>query len=275
MVQSWRLKVDRAEKHLHELEAKIRTYADGHPYEAIRARHAKKDTRDWAYLLRVTKQPDPRMAIVCGDVVHNLRSAYDHLAVAIAPRSRRWQAGFPIELEDIWEKDEGGVYIVADDNRRASYLSRTTGMPKDALTIIDELQPYNARTDPKHHPLAIISRLDNADKHRELLVVAVGLGDVRTETYFRGRRFEQALPEHPKGRGFAQDGTQIAGFLVTLDPPPDESEVQVKVYGTPVVALDIGLEDGYAEAVETLANAIELTRSETFAALEPFARSGI
>lgn len=107
------------------------------------------------------------------------------------------------------------------------------------------------------------------------MVIATGLGEVRTETYFRGRRFEQSLPEHPGGRGFAQDGAQVAGFTVTLDPPPAESEVQVKVYGTPVVALDIGLKDGYAGIPETLQTTIDLTRAETFPALEPFVRAGI
>lgn len=142
MVRSWQLKVDRAEKHLQELEAEIRCYARRQAYEAVRARQTKKDPHDWTYVLRITEQPDPRLAVICGDIVHNLRSAYDHLAVAIAPRRRRWQAGFPIELDDIWEKDEAGRYVVADQNRRDSFLSRTEGMPPKAVAIIEELQPY-------------------------------------------------------------------------------------------------------------------------------------
>ncbi len=62
----------------------------------------------------------------------------------------------------------------------------TKGMPESALTYIDDIQPFR-RTNVEDNSLAILARLHNADKHRELTPVVQGLaptwirvgGDVR------------------------------------------------------------------------------------------------
>jgi len=94
---SWDLKLDRAEHHLKKVRKMIRTFSDGHPYDAVRHDNVRINNQEvWRYVLRFTHQPDENLPIIVGDVIHNVRSALDHMAVAMVPNDRRRKAGFPI-----------------------------------------------------------------------------------------------------------------------------------------------------------------------------------
>jgi hypothetical protein len=71
------------------------------------------------------------MAIVLGDLLFNVRSALDHLAVACAPQARKRQAGFPL-YENQPRSDE-----------QRKFESMTRGMAPQAVSVIEYKQPYN------------------------------------------------------------------------------------------------------------------------------------
>lgn len=105
---SWWLKVKRAAQHYIEMRDMVEAYEQTCPYRAERmVSHAKGQRHIWRYVVRVTQQPDPRMSVVIGEFVHDMRSALDHVAVAIAPGNRRNSAGFPICADDPGAKDDG------------------------------------------------------------------------------------------------------------------------------------------------------------------------
>ncbi len=237
MTESWWLKVERAKHHLKDIDAMMRPYEDGHPYEAERVRQPKGQRHIWRYILRVTKQPDPDLSILIGDFVHNMRSALDHIAVAIAPPSRWKNAGFPISMTDIWETNPDGTYVVDDGDARERFLTQTKKMPGGAIAIIKRLQPYtNPADDIPAHPIGVLSRLENADKHRNLIALGSGVEDGTTIVSARGQTLEQ------DAFGYRHDGAEIAKFEPV---GPDmgrlkESEVNVEIRGPTVIAIRIG-----------------------------------
>jgi hypothetical protein len=75
--QGPRLKVERADEHIRELEAAIKRFHETDPYSIVREEDA--DTGDLLYRLRLRGLPPQRFATIAGDTVHNLQSALDLL----------------------------------------------------------------------------------------------------------------------------------------------------------------------------------------------------
>jgi hypothetical protein len=151
-----RVKVKRAEKHLHDLAAdllaarNVRTTVVGPKLDA----HTGQATRGFVILPRL-----PFDAIAtAGDIVHNLRSALDHLAYQLVivgsgkEPSRRVE--FPIAKDF-------ATYA-------AEKVRKVEGMRPLAIQAIDNVKPYKGGNEP----LWRIHELDNIDKHRTLFSVA-------------------------------------------------------------------------------------------------------
>ena len=118
------------------------------------------------------------IAVIIGEILYDLRSALDHIAVSMAPNSRKSKAGYPVEVTDPFAKDDDGAFIY-DEERRRSFTSKIKGMPADAVAMIMHGQPYT-RQYSELETLALLNRLENADKHRELVTLGAGIMDIRT-----------------------------------------------------------------------------------------------
>ena len=94
--------------------------------------------------------------VIIGECLYDLRSALDHLAVAMAPKNRRSSAAFPVEGTDPWEKDAVGAFV-HDEERRRSFTSKVKGMPAEAVMMIREAQPYQ-RDHPELETLGLLIR---------------------------------------------------------------------------------------------------------------------
>lgn len=241
MAESWRLKLDRADKHLREFQIAIGEYVRRSPYDAVRVvgggdcrKHVGYDCGG-SWSLRITEQPDPMLAVVAGDVIHNVRSALDHIAVALAPRERRYKASFPIETRNIWAK-KGRRYIDSDPQSRKRWRSSTQGMAPGAIAILKRLQPYQEST-PDKAALALLSRLENADKHRQLTILTMGLTDITIWGTARGRTKELTIerPDH----FVTEDGAELVHFGGRGGAFLRPYEVQVEIRGTPLVTTKV------------------------------------
>ena len=264
---SWRLKLVRAEHHFEELERTIRAYSDTRPYRAERVLDSQADRDVWRFRLVMPEKPDPQIAIILGDVVHNIRSALDHLAVALAPPNRKKSAGFPIENFDFWAKD-GRTYRRRDRGAiqsRTAFRRRTRGMHRRAQAFIKALQPYR-QPDPKDNSLYLINRFENADKHRELISANFGLHDVIVSAYIGRPGNGARLPE--RNYGFCENGAKL--FETT---PPDgftlDSEVHVEVAGAPAITFDLGFAGESTDIIETLRELLKNVRMYILPVLEP------
>ena len=166
-MDSWWLKVKRAQKHMVDIYQAGRGYARLDPYEFTRVRHDDREHKV-EYLARITNQPDDMIAAMVGDFIHNLRTSLDHIVVASLPKKRQGSAGFPVEFRDIWTKDTHGQFVVDDPAARESFATRVEGLPEAALAIIERHQPYRFGAEADRSVIGIISRIENADKHRKL-----------------------------------------------------------------------------------------------------------
>ena len=166
---SWRLKIRRAVDHFNELQKIVEQYQARNRYRAVGVAPPQDEPTRWRFVLEITEPPDPQIAVVLGDCLFNIRSALDHIAVACAPRSRSRDAGFPIV------KDPG------NEKQVEKYESQTRGMAPEVVAAIEFEQPYNmTKRDPRAGPESVdalfaLSALQNADKHRSLIVLVPGL----------------------------------------------------------------------------------------------------
>ncbi len=103
-------------------------YASGNPYRTERVRQPKALRHVWLYRLEMTEEPDPMIPVIIGECLCDLRSALNHLAVAMAPRSRRASTAFPVEMSDPWETDATGAFVYDEERRR--FTSKIKGMPR-------------------------------------------------------------------------------------------------------------------------------------------------
>jgi hypothetical protein len=237
MRESWRVKLDRAEEHLQQLEGEIASYAARNPYQVLGGVRTKNHKRVWLYHLHFTEQPDGnRLAVITGDITHNLRSALDHVAVALGSRD----GFFPLFTEDPSLDQRVYACDCTQCNPRERWSRAVDRMPKEAVAIIKSAQPYNNGTDASLNLLALLNRFDNADKHRKLLRPEVGLGDATFTATARGQVIQGS-----GGPGFYKDGAEIAGFEDRFVPPLTETEVDVQGHATFEISLHVENPEGY------------------------------
>jgi hypothetical protein len=153
-------KMQRANEHLQELDREISLYQAAHTYSVTKELNGDKTS--YIYRIKPNVLPSLRIGTIIGDIIHNMRSALDHLAWQLAllatPTPYEYTA-FPIY------KDGTNKHI--KDARRM-----LRDVPTEALDLIERLQPYHAGDTADKHPLWILHALWNLDKHRTLVPMA-------------------------------------------------------------------------------------------------------
>ena len=167
---SW-AKLERAKEHAGALEDTFRMLAPEANRPRVGIKFELATGEHVLYINRLSDDVGPiiqKCSTIIGDVVHNLRSALDHLTFQLAVRNatgnlqdkRRVQ--FPIEdREATFErrcisKDRGGW--IAD-------------LHPDDRTVIKGYQPFQRRREGEW--LALLRDLSDADKHRLLVSLAI------------------------------------------------------------------------------------------------------
>lgn len=170
-----RAKIDRAKDQVVKLDAEIGVFIDGRPYEVITERNTNKGQD--VYRVRVRQDPPLRFGVIVGEVIHDLRSALDHVAWQLVPNAKRTRStGFPVFATDWWPGQKS----------EAAFLRQTDGMSREARAVIERLQPNQpGKPLDKDDVLYRMHEMNLTDKHRVLNVlggateqkhVTVGLG---------------------------------------------------------------------------------------------------
>jgi hypothetical protein len=241
--ESYFLKLERAGEHLDELRRRLAPFSELQEFKLRRRVDKRGRPRTAAYSVYVDEPQDPMLPIIAGDFLYNLRSALDHAAVAKVPSKYKRTVSFPIFTEDPFEVDlETGSDISARADQRDAWARCTAGMsPYVVQYLRDEVQPFTAvKRQPggnaKDHLLAILSALQNADKHRQLIAVGIGL-QVTTLTRQDGDVVSSAdlRCSLPPG-DLLRNGEE---FL--LDVPLD---TEIRIYGRAVAAFGVSESDG-------------------------------
>jgi len=154
-VEGIRAKLARALEHLGTLDDQLGTYLDTSPFEI--QRQIQPDGETSVFALQVRRPPPIELSVIVGEVAHQLRSAVEHIAFGLvlaagnAPTDR---TVFPVLV------------------KRPASLRIEGGVTAEALEIVDRVQPYT-QLDAESHPLHVLHRLWNVDKHRSLHLTAL------------------------------------------------------------------------------------------------------
>lgn len=216
MTPSHRLKLQRANQHLDDIKMLTEPLSERREYPVIETMQPQKKGPVWEYVLDLSSVDPPPLLlpILIGDYLFNVRSALDHLLVAIAPRKYRGKVNFPIHRADpLARKPSSGNYVNAE--AAARWLSLCNCLPDGCIAPLTMLQPYHAAAlhsqSADWHALALLSSLQNADKHRELISTIAHLSQV--EVHINGNT-DYAAPRF-------KDGTKILTA-------PEKMDVHVK-----------------------------------------------
>lgn len=190
------MKLKRAQHHLRDINAHVRALVGPNQQSGrVRVERTKNKRTPFVYYLDLDIPEDEMLPVLIGDYLFNLRSALDHIAVANVPSRRKSKASFPIFTADVWAPVPPKCMNAEEVARKQQeWTSKITGMKPKVLAVIKSAQPYvlaaQVRDDVENNALALLSAFENADKHRELVIVAHGLAhpfkgtiDGRVETF--------------------------------------------------------------------------------------------
>lgn len=196
----------------------------------------KPDTGEHvAYISYMPELEDLRIraGLLVGDIVHNLRSALDHLTLQLALRNtdgnvefeRRVQ--FPIEdSSDMFKKR-------CTDVGPGGWLAEVH--PSD-WAVIEEFQPYGSYKEGQL--MALIRDLSNADKHRLLIDLTVPARHFEDASVILGMFFEHAMRQSRQGANrfrpemdAIEAGAELFGAVIPNYP---ETNMDVAGYIVPI-----------------------------------------
>lgn len=252
-----RLKLDRAEQTIEEIYEAIVEYISEENYTGVGQFYP--DTSEYVLRGKVTKSTG-EIGVIAGDVVHNLRSALDHLAWQLALLNTATPydlTQFPIALTPGEFGSKRGQKMIGDlsPNHRAR---------------IESFQPYHG-TSKAWTPLALadLRTLSNTDKHR--LINATAAKTITGEQMMVDEalvivRDAAACSDVRWFEGGSVDGAEIA--RMTLEGVGPDPKVKVEgLLGVTVSFDDPALTHRYSN-VWPLLNAILKSVREVVAAFE-------
>jgi hypothetical protein len=145
--------------------------------------------------------PPPRWGVVIGEIVHDLRSALDHLVwqmvLANNGQPQAGRRGCPGHSFPVWTDGPAAGSTFAAVVTRAK-TGKLRDVHPDHVAAVEYFQPYlrnlQPGSPPDEQPFAILDELWNRDKHRLLLAAFVS----PTETPDVGLR--EITPNHDADR---------------------------------------------------------------------------
>jgi hypothetical protein len=178
-----REKIKRAYECVVNLDGEITAFFDQSDYPVV----PKPDDKTFNVVCDYhLERPIPlRFSVLAGEVVHHLRSCFDHLIWQLSDIQYRTKHSNLIEFP---------VFDAMPSNK--DELSRYEGkvrgvLNSEAKAVIKGLQPCNG-PNPGGDPLSIIHNMDRFDKHRELVIIFPGIIN------WHGPRAMKAIMEYYK-----------------------------------------------------------------------------
>jgi hypothetical protein len=160
-----RVKIERAKKHIRDLEVKIRSFLGNDLKPYIITREREPDTGDLVFNVASVRDVPLEFSAILGDAIHNLRGVLDYLAYALVVREQGHAPG-----------REVGFPVYCNAKRyEARKLRKIGAMGEAAIKAIDALKPYKGG----NNALWRLSKLNNIDKHRLLIVAVIARQDFK------------------------------------------------------------------------------------------------
>jgi hypothetical protein len=173
-----KLKIERANRHISEVECALNAFYDLKPYKVRTKRDPQ--TRRLIYYVASIEETPRHLLLAAGDAIQNLRSALDHLA-------------FQLFLAGVGGKERDVQFPISADATayKNAVPRRLPGVRQDALDLLDAVEPYKGG---KGHQLWVLQELNNADKHRLLLTAGSAFQSLDLGSYMYAKLSAQ-LPD--------------------------------------------------------------------------------
>lgn len=224
-------KVDWAKHHGESYGKMLHDWAATHPIE-IR-KQVNRDSGAHRWLAYFRSQPPPEVGLALGDIVHNLRSALDHLVFLLVKANGQAPGrvnAFPIytDPDKFW-------------NLRQSRRDPLRNVSAKWAEEIARWQPFAMSPDaPGDDSLAVLSMLDNIDKHRNLILTAGCVSN-----HFDSLRWSitpsigGGLGHEIQTRPVYEDGAVLL-HIWPIPPQPIEANIDPESQFALRIAVDIG-----------------------------------
>ncbi len=239
-------KLDRAEAQMDAFDKVWRAWvAENQPWGADR--EVEKGKRRYIFILRELQPIPPQFSVIAGEIVHDMRSALDHLACHLVERS-----GGKVTNSTAWPiKNSRAAWRRNVERRRRPFqLWRKKGsgplkgipLDSDAWALIERSQPYVRSDDAGSDPLWGLERMWNTDKHRLLNAMAVFAEPKAVLDVFCTTPKIEPIEVKPliQANRPLKDGTKLALYRF----PDDRPLPEMRVCGKFAMQVAIGDEDG-------------------------------
>ena len=251
---SARKKVDWAKSHIHKAKEISDPFFKTHFYK-LAARRQGNGKKGHFLIVKAADAVPPELGLCIGDAAHNLRSALDHIAYALAKPAAGKEKYVCFPLFDAKSK-----FI----ENRGKCLP---GVPPAAVKAIERLQPYPGRHAAKPKLLGRIQAIDNWDKHRSLLVT--GAGRLATKILISHIRPASVVSHRIYQTKRIQKNAILARFQLGETPTQENMDVRCELTLAPV--FDKRMPNmGQTPILNLLDDAARLIESEIIPTFEAF-----
>jgi hypothetical protein len=253
---SFDLKLDRAERHLNELKQVMGPFTARRQHLVSKREESHGKASQWVHRVYVVGEPEQRWSILAGDFLFNVRSALDHIAVAINPPALRSEVSFPILTNDPFRRDPNTrKYLQRDPSSRRNFKRVTDSVDPAARDVIKAAQPFVVTDRVDNYVLTQLSRLNNADKHRRLVVVAHGFREGVIYSRWPDGIVTDTRLNITTGHAIAHGAAinDSLGFVIPAD-------MEMELIGTAVIAFGNGTQTGWYKAPELFDGILEIGR---------------
>ncbi len=199
------LKIERANRHIAELESEIEAFFAKKPYRIVvedngTGNHGADFPLKW--VVRVSEELPLQFVAIIGDAVHNLRSALDLLTCALVRANG--------------ESDERVQFPIARDAPHLPEVIKQHHVDRASpqmIAFISSLNPH--RGNGGNAAICAIHDLDILDKHRLIIAVSNIAQINRIVVGLRGNSMMGARPNFPFAR--LKDGEVLVSTLADLN----------------------------------------------------------
>jgi hypothetical protein len=244
-----RERMQRAWGYFDQLKKVNSAYHRRGPYEdfPLKFDEASKSLK---YFVRVKEHPPLEMSLLVGDFIHNLRASVDNM-IWMLGQNRGEKSGSKLAFP-----------VCSNVQRFAELEPLLKRLPRAARVLVEGFQPYHRTDTPSAHPLYVLDRLWNNDKHR---VPEVALSAVIGSMVFATGAGEIGVPVINYAPIRSDDPVEIVSIPILKGP---DVQAQTKVM------IDVTLDErgpGAGKRVEdVLRNCYQFVDKELLPAFEPF-----
>ena len=175
------VKLERAHEHLNIFNKEVEGFLKGEPCGHIsECKHKRGSEYDVIVRVRINTPPPLKLSIIIGEILYQIRSTLDHLVYQLTLSNggtikELESCEFPIfDTSDAFHRHRGSKSLAL-----GSGLYKMRGVNTTAQTIIEGLQPYKSGANSTIHPLWVLHKLCNIDKHRRLYLTQCPIGSIK------------------------------------------------------------------------------------------------